>query len=202
VTQTLFFDLGNVIVHVNKERAIREIAKLPGMSLELVQRIALSQAEIEFETGLLNTVDYLDKIHRQFEIPNGITEEKLIRIWQKCFEPIPDVIEIIPILRQQARLILLSNTNDLHIRAVRLKTDILNEFDDLVLSYQVGTRKPDKAIYQKALDVAGQSPENCLFIDDLHENVRAARDVGIRSHQYQNIHELKTFLLEAGLSLR
>ncbi|RKY58725.1 MAG: hypothetical protein DRP96_08020 [Candidatus Neomarinimicrobiota bacterium] len=99
-------------------------------------------------------------------------------------------------------MILLSNTNDLHIRAVRLKTDILNEFDDLVLSYQVGTRKPDKAIYQKALNIAGQSPENCLFIDDLPENVRAARDVGIRSHQYQNIHELKTFLLEAGLSLR
>ncbi|MBU1065317.1 HAD family phosphatase [bacterium] len=199
--RTIFFDLGNVLVTVNKEFAIRELAKLPGISLPLVRQIADSQLEMDFEQGLLSIDEYMEKLYRDYGISEQITVESLIDIWQKPFELMPEVCRLLPVLKTQVKLVLLSNTNDLHIRAVRKKTAILDKFDDLVLSYQVKVRKPDEAIYNKALSVAKSCPEECLFIDDLIENVMAARQVGIRSHQYKTIQELHVFLEESGLVL-
>ncbi|MDO9548081.1 MAG: HAD family phosphatase [Candidatus Marinimicrobia bacterium] len=199
--RTIFFDLGNVIVSVDKDLAIRELAQLPGLSISLVRQIADSQLEMNFEQGLLSISEYMETLRRDFGISEQITVETLIDIWQKPFELMPEVCRLVPVLKTQVRLILLSNTNDLHIRAVRKKTPILDEFDDLVLSYQVKSRKPDEAIYRKALAIAKRRPEECLLIDDLIENVTAARQVGIRSHQYKTIHELYVFLEESGLRL-
>jgi len=199
--RTIFFDLGNVLVTVNKEFAIQEIAKLPGISLPLVRQIADSQLEMDFEQGLLSIDKYMKTLYRDYGISEKITAESLIDIWQKPFELMPEVCRLIPVLKSQVKLILLSNTNDLHIRAVRKKTTILDEFDDLVLSYKVKSRKPDQAIYYKALSVAKNRPEECLFIDDLIENILAARQIGIRSHQYKTIRELRIFLEESGLRL-
>jgi len=199
--QTIFFDLGNVILSFNRDLVIREIAQMPGLSLQLVQKIAVSQIETDFEKGLLSINEYLDTLQRDFGISEQITVESLTDVWQKPFELIPEVCRLIPVLKTQVRLILLSNTNDLHIRAVRKKTPILDEFDDLVLSYQVKSRKPEEAIYHKALSIAGSCPEECLFIDDLIENVVAARQIGIRSHQYKSIQDLHLFFKESGLAL-
>ncbi|MBN2601364.1 MAG: HAD family phosphatase [Candidatus Marinimicrobia bacterium] len=199
--RTVFFDLGNVIVSVDKESAIRELAKLPGLPISLIRQVAESQIEKEFEQGLLSIDEYMEILHRDFGISEKITLETLIDIWQKPFELMPEVCCLLPILKTQVRLILLSNTNDLHIRAVRKKTSILEEFDDLVLSFEVKSRKPDEVIYQKALSIAKSRPEECLFIDDLIENVEAARHLGIRSHQYKSIQGLHAFLIQSGLRL-
>jgi len=196
-----FFDLGNVIVSVDKESAIRELAKLPSLPISLIRQVADSLIEKKFEQGLLSIDEYMEILHRDFGISEQVTLETLIDIWQKPFELMPDVCRLLPILKTQVKLILLSNTNDLHIRAVRKKTSILDEFDDLVLSYEVKSRKPDEAIYSKALSISKNCPEECLFIDDLIENVEAARQIGIRSHQYKTIQGLHAFLIQSGLRL-
>ena len=52
-------------------------------------------------------------------------------------------------------------------------------FDAVVISSEVGLRKPDPAIYRHALDLLGLPPEECAFIDDIEHNVRAAESLGI-----------------------
>lgn len=51
-------------------------------------------------------------------------------------------------------------------------------FDDLVLSYRVGVRKPERAIYELAAGRAGLAPEDCVLVDDLEQNVEGARAAG------------------------
>ncbi|MBU4445613.1 HAD family phosphatase [bacterium] len=199
--KTIFFDLGNVLIHVDKERAIWEIAKLPGLNLNTVKQIAESNLEKEFEKGYFSADEYIDKLQREYGILINVTLDHLIDIWQQPFEIIPEVWELIPVLKKQARLVLLSNTNDLHIRAVRKKYSILDELDNLVLSYEVGSCKPEEQIYREALKIEDSLPEESIFIDDLHENVVAARLIGIRSHQFQHVEGLRTFLQESGFSL-
>ena len=199
--KTIFFDLGNVLIHVDKERAIREIAKLSGLDLNTVKQIAESNLEKEFEKGYFSAGEYIDKLQREYGILTDVTLDHLIDIWQQPFEIIPEVWELIPVLKKQARLVLLSNTNDLHIRAVRKKYSILDELDNLVLSYEVGSRKPEEQIYREALKIEDSLPEESIFIDDLHENVVAAQRIGIRSHQFRHVEGLRTFLQESGFSL-
>jgi epoxide hydrolase-like predicted phosphatase len=52
-------------------------------------------------------------------------------------------------------------------------------FDAVVISGQVGMRKPEVQIYHYALDAIGLPAAQCVFIDDLLPNVLAARDLGM-----------------------
>ena len=54
-------------------------------------------------------------------------------------------------------------------------------FDFVVDSSEVGVRKPDPAIFEKALALAGLTPEQVLFLDDFEGNVIAASALNIRS---------------------
>ncbi len=52
-------------------------------------------------------------------------------------------------------------------------------FDDLVISGEVGLRKPDPAIYRLAAERLAVAPEDCVFVDDLERNVEVARELGM-----------------------
>jgi epoxide hydrolase-like predicted phosphatase len=52
-------------------------------------------------------------------------------------------------------------------------------FDVVVISGEVGMRKPDPQIYAFAADQLGVPPEQCVFVDDLMPNVRGAVEVGM-----------------------
>ena len=75
-------------------------------------------------------------------------------------------------------------------------------FDAVVISGEVGMRKPEHAIYRLAADRLGVEPAECVFVDDLGPNVRAAVEVGMVGVRFstvdQAIGELET-LLAVGL---
>ena len=52
-------------------------------------------------------------------------------------------------------------------------------FDDLVFSAEVGLAKPDKRIYELALHRLHTPPAEAIFVDDVRENVEAARAIGM-----------------------
>jgi HAD superfamily hydrolase (TIGR01509 family) len=54
----------------------------------------------------------------------------------------------------------------------------------LFLSYQMGCRKPDEAIYLQMLEQLGAEGKQCIFIDDRPENIETARAAGIHAHQF------------------
>lgn len=199
--KTIFFDLGNVLININREQVLREFAHLLRLPLQTIQEIASSSLEKEFEMGLLNCKQYLQQLHQKYGILNEITLNHLIELWQKPFEENSEVTRLLPILKKQARLAIISNTNELHIRALRRKFQILDIFEPLVFSYQVGSLKPDERIFREALRLVRSLPEECIFIDDLPENVAAAERVGIKAHHFRTSNLLRDFLLESGFSL-
>ena len=75
---------------------------------------------------------------------------------------------------------------------------IADIFDDMIISAEVGLAKPDRRIYQLALDRLGVEAEQTIFIDDLDENIRGARELGIHGIHFQSpqtvLEELKDLL--------
>jgi putative hydrolase of the HAD superfamily len=53
-------------------------------------------------------------------------------------------------------------------------------FDAVVISAEVGMRKPDERIFRHALELLGLDAGDCVFIDDIEHNIRAAEALGIR----------------------
>ncbi|GAB7003019.1 HAD-IA family hydrolase [Nocardioides sp. AN3] len=58
---------------------------------------------------------------------------------------------------------------------------IAEAFDTVVISGEVGLRKPQPEIYHLALDGLGVAPERSVFVDDAEPNVIGARAVGLRT---------------------
>ena len=67
---------------------------------------------------------------------------------------------------------------------LRNKFNLNDIFNVVVISGEVGHRKPDKRIYHFLLDRIQVPPENCVFIDDKLENLSAASELGIKTIRF------------------
>ena len=85
---------------------------------------------------------------------------------------------------------LLSNFPGDQFDKYRLQNSFLDEFDDRIISGDVGLAKPDIKIYQLAIKKFNLNPEESLFIDDKIENTRGAEQVGIKTIQLQKPEDL------------
>ena len=192
--KAVFFDLGNVLVKVNLESAIPQIAELFRIPEKAVMQAPILALEKKFERGQLTIAEYLVEVKNIYHTDHSISVDDLERIWQIPFELNTDVWQIALRLRRQVPLFLLSNTNTLHIRAIRRKFNILENMDGLILSFEVGATKPESAIYQYALRKADVTAEQALFIDDLKENVAGAERLGLKAHQFISASDLENIL--------
>ncbi|HEU5033775.1 MAG TPA: HAD family phosphatase [Mycobacteriales bacterium] len=62
-------------------------------------------------------------------------------------------------------------------------------FDAVVISGEVGMRKPEPAIYRLAADKLGLEPSRCVFVDDLAPNVAGAVSVGMVGVQFTTVEQ-------------
>lgn len=75
----------------------------------------------------------------------------------------------------------------------------LSEFDDVVVSGDVGLVKPDPAVYSLLLRRNGLTAADGLFIDDSAANITAAEGLGLATHHFQNAAGLARDLTARGL---
>ena len=108
--------------------------------------------------------------------------------------------ELVHHLASSFPLFLLSNTNALHFDYLKERFGlILQPFRAFVLSYQVGSRKPEPAIYQSLIRQVGRPPEEILFLDDKVSFVEGALSQGLTAWQFRSPQELQPELERHGL---
>jgi putative hydrolase of the HAD superfamily len=66
-------------------------------------------------------------------------------------------------------------------------------------SCYLGLRKPEPAIYRRALDILGRPPERILFIDDRPENVAGAVAAGLKAIRFEGAESLRRELVSLGV---
>ena len=74
---------------------------------------------------------------------------------------------VVSALSTRVKLLLLSNTNAVHVEWLLPRLPVLAKFDRLLLSNELGCVKPEPAIYRAALDAAGTAPDETAFFDDI-----------------------------------
>jgi epoxide hydrolase-like predicted phosphatase len=67
-------------------------------------------------------------------------------------------------------------------------------FDVVVLSAEHGVRKPDRAIYERAIEAMGLPAEEMVFIDDIGGNLKPARELGLHTYRHTSVAETVAFL--------
>lgn len=154
-------------------------------------------------------------IHRSFEkweISNGeflsimmewtnhkMTEVDFCRIYSNIFSVNQSVIDLLPRLKKNYKLVLLSNTNEIHKKYGYGHHSFLNVFDKLFLSHEVGAIKPEEKIYRAVEEYTNVPSSQHLFIDDIAEYAEGARKAGWSAIQFKGYENLVDELQKAGI---
>jgi putative hydrolase of the HAD superfamily len=183
--RAIVFDFGNVVAFFSHRRAAEQLAAFGDVSPEALQAYLFGgHLEDDYEAGRLSTPVLTALVRETFHLRG--TDEQLAAAFSDMFWPNDDVCSLLPRLKPHHRLLLLSNTNELHARRFLDQfKDTLSLFDHLVLSHEVGLRKPDPRVYAHCQRLAGCAAAECLFVDDLPSNVEAARACGWHGIVYQ-----------------
>jgi len=118
-------------------------------------------------------------------------------LWTDFFDgPIVGMEELLDRIRARYRVAFISNSNEVHAEVIPKKFAALFRPDDrFILSHRFKVAKPDPELFHRALEVIGSKASEVAFVDDLLENVLAARSLGIASFQFRDaptlLHELK-----------
>lgn len=190
--KNIIFDFGDVFINLDKEGAMKnalELFKLQTFSKEMIAFNSL------YEQGLISTDEFLEFYLYNFP---DLSKEEILDAWQYIIQDFPKHrLEFIQKLASEKKykLILLSNTNELHIDWIKenlsFYEDFKNSFDAFYLSHEINLRKPNADIYQFVLDTHELNAKETLFIDDTEENIIAASKLGVHTwHINPSIHDV------------
>lgn len=192
--QACLFDMGNVLVSFSHERMLQQMAQVCECDPEFLRDWLFASGRLlDYERG--HTSD--EELHDQIEAAVGraINRQKLQWAASNIFSENTQIAPLLKSLRRAGmKLVLLSNTSRIHFEFVREQFSILEHFDELVLSYEVGLLKPDLKIFELAAQRANALPEQCFFTDDILENILAAREAGLHAEQFHNTEQLSQAL--------
>lgn len=199
--RAILFDFGNVIGFFDHRRATRRFASRSAMSeAAMLPAIYDGPLEHDFESGRISGSDFLARVADMIGYRGTLQEMETEFV--DIFEPNPRVLELIPRLAESYRLVLASNTNELHsAQFQRQFAETLARFHALGMSWTAGVRKPDRRFFEHCLQLAGCEPGEAVFVDDMPGNVAGARAAGIPGIVYRPDTDLPAELARQGVTI-
>ena len=182
--EALLFDLGKVLIDFNFETGVQSLHASCSISRVRLEEVLGDENWIQrYERGEISTSEFHGYLCKTANLKMALPD--FCRIWSSVFLPGLLVSEdLLAALKRKYPLILISNTNEAHIEFIRSNYRVLDYFDRHIFSYEVGSLKPDRKIFEHAIEASECSPEAIFFTDDREENVWAATQLGIRGHQF------------------
>jgi putative hydrolase of the HAD superfamily len=185
-------DLGKVILLFDNSVFFQKLARYcPYSAHDIAERIHWRKDMIRsFDTGEIGPADFFRAVSHILEAK--IEQDTFFRFYNDVFSVNPTVLGFLKRLKIHNKMILLSNTDVERFGFIKKKFPEIFLFDDYVLSFEVGYRKPQPEIYMEAIKKARVRAEECVLLDDLLENVEGAQKLGMNAILYGLQTDLET----------
>lgn len=192
----IIFDLGNVLIEWNKEKILSKICK-NDLEYNLFNKFVFqSNLWIDLDNGKISLEflenQLIDEMGHQYQ--DQIHE--LVWNWFNYVDLYDEVYELIKQLKKKNfQIYVLSNTSSIfHILLDSVLSKVSSVIDGYVISCEVKMMKPQKEIYLSLVNKYQLDIKDCIFLDDLEENVEAARTLGIKAFQIKERKEISNIL--------
>lgn len=132
------------------------------------------------------------------ELNFHILEEEFFDFWFSGEKLVPEVLEYAKELRKKGIKVFILSRNFKERTEYYRKNfpEIFDSVDKAYFSWETGLVKPDPRAYQAILDEHNLRPKECVYFDDVEENVKIARSLGIHTRKYEGLGSAKRFLAE------
>ena len=186
----IVFDLGQVLLRFDYKYFVEKVNRYKAGIGERFLEHYKNNYEIhrDFEKGLISEKYFISRMLEFLD--HTIDEETFSKYWSDIFSFNDDVIALLPVLKKNYKLYLISNTNSIHKKYGYQHYEFLKLFDKLILSHEVNFIKPEKEIYLEVEKISGFPSEEHIFIDDILEYVDAAKSLGWDGIQFVGYEDL------------
>ena len=200
--EVIVFDLGGVIVNVNFNSTLGMLFDNSGkLNAALPNYSSIPNLMQEYETGKIGAPAFHERLVDHLGV--DLSFDDFITSSNEAIEPGEDGIEsIVRSLGEEYRLAILSNTNPIHFGHIKKKYAVIELFEHIILSYEIGVMKPAALAYEKLIAATSKSPLKHLFIDDRIENITAAQEIGIDGIHYRSVDNLRRELKKRNIKLK
>jgi HAD superfamily hydrolase (TIGR01509 family) len=186
----IVFDLGMVLIPYDYNIALERLEKIErGFGVNYLNHYKANyETHRQFERGDISEDEFLNKIMIVFD--GRVDKDTFKKIYSEIFTVNEDVAALLPELKKNYKLMLLSNTNSIHREYGWKNYVFLKYFDKLILSYEVNAVKPEEKIYRAVEKASKRPPYEHIFIDDVKEYVDAAINCGWDGIQFTSYNNL------------
>jgi putative hydrolase of the HAD superfamily len=195
--RAIILDLGNVLAFHDNSLLFRRLGARVGLSLSETEHRLSGTGWTAANRGLLGAEGIRRDVCGSLGV--DLPAEEFNALWSSHFTVHEAVLPRVEGLVGRVKLALLSNTNVLHAAFLRPKLPVLERFDHVLLSCELGVVKPEPAFFKEALERLGCAPHEAAFFDDLPEFVQAANALGIRGHLFTTAEAFDAQLRTLGL---
>ena len=180
----IVFDLGNVLVPIERQRAYKKIEPyLPPDKKRLLREDVpaferlLAKPAVALESGAVSFDEFQTTVKSTLGIDSNNLDFRTV--YCDIFSLNRRMVELGVALSQQYNTWLASNTSDVHYMWILERFPEVAFYKSAALSYELGVMKPAVEYFQKAISYFDIDPQRSVFIDDLEDNVGAAIESGM-----------------------
>ncbi len=185
--KAFIFDFGNVLINLDYQLMYGTFRSYLGKDFDSIFYGLKKDNFIEKVESGVYTAEKMTALINEYGASLSVAQ--LTEAWNALLLDIPsERLFLLEQLSKRYPIYLLSNTNLVHIEHIFSNLEkeygynpIKMSFDQLYLSYEIGFVKPQTQIYEYLLNDAHLRPSECLFFDDLQENLDGASSLGINT---------------------
>jgi 2-haloacid dehalogenase len=196
----LIFDLGGVVLDWNPRHLYRKLIPGDDQREWFLSEVCGPEWNAQMDAGRPFS-EAVEELSRRFpEHCEWISAYH--RRWPEMLGgPVPGTSELVTELSEAGRELYAISNFAAEMFPVTLESyPVLRCFRDVVISSSVGLCKPDRRIFDLALDRFGVAARDCLFIDDIAANVAGAQAAGIAAVQFTSAADLRRLLVAGELA--
>ena len=200
--RTIIFDCGRVLTCDQDQAMAQAMADSLGAGLEEFRAVYAAERN-EYDRGTESARRYWDRVASRWgrQLDEAGLERMVDLDMDSWFTINAATVALAAELKARGyRLLVLSNMNlEGKIRLLGPARfldgkDWLSEFDEVILSCDLGLLKPERPIYEACLQRTRAPAEACLFIDDIEANILAARSLGMKGVVFTDVPSLRKIL--------
>ena len=201
--KAIIFDLGNVVFDYSFTEALKYWAHISNQDLaHLKTALDFDADELThdlFEKAAITPKQFRDYVAKKMGYP--LTMQEFEHGWNAIFkEKRTGIDELLVHLKRNYRIIALTNTNETHAHAWRVKyRDTLTHFEKIFASHEIKARKPKPVVFQACLAYLKTKPSETVFLDDKPVCVNGAEKLGITGIVVKSFEQMCAALTEIGI---
>lgn len=194
--KAILFDLHGVLFTNSTKTFIDKLSKQTGISNKRIVEVFDEGIGVDYREGRASRDEFWQHVRENLKLENI---DQLEQDWLNEYQLIEGTKEIILELMKKYRILYLSDNFEKKINWLHSQHQFLDWFEGGLSSHEVGVRKPDPKMYEKAIEKFNLKPREILFVDDKEINLPPAKKLGMETVLFTSPQDLRVELVKLNI---